>query len=93
MSEIEKLADAARQANCGRKIIPPWELLDRWERQRWLDSARAVLQAMREPSDETIGAAYERLDDANEKNEWAVEGSCSVRTAHRAMIDHLLAEP
>lgn len=44
----ERVAIAARQASSGRKIIPPWEMLDRWERERWLEVARAAIKTYRE---------------------------------------------
>lgn len=56
------------------------------------DVIRAVLQALREPSAEMIKAGYARLDQGNESDEWFSKGACTVRAAHIAMIDALLAD-
>ncbi len=51
---------------------------------------RAILTAMREPSDGMLSAAIR----ANNEFKWAVELPVSVRAtgAWQAMIDHLLSE-
>lgn len=44
-NEVDRLADAARQGASGRKILPPWHLIDRWEQERWREAVRYVLAA------------------------------------------------
>ena len=45
INDIDRLADAARHGASGRKILPPWHLIDRWDQERWREVIRYVLAA------------------------------------------------
>lgn len=58
---IERVAERLHQSFYGesvRGIAPPWHLLDRFERERWLIVARAAIEAMREPTEAIISASF-----------------------------------
>jgi len=44
-NETDYLADVARRAWHGRKILPAWHLVDRWEQQKWRQAIGAVQKA------------------------------------------------
>lgn len=57
MSEmIERVAKTLHKAHYerGRRIAPPWELIEKWDQEMWRISARAAIEAMREPTAEMI---------------------------------------
>lgn len=51
---------------------------------------RAVLAALREPSEEIVDAGYARLEN-HPSDEWSGR-DCSVRIAYIGMIDSILAD-
>lgn len=60
MSEmVERVAKALHKAHYerGRGLPPSWDAIDRFEREMWLFSARAAIEAMREPTRDMISAA------------------------------------
>lgn len=76
--DIERLAAAAQIGayEAGEGVPPPISGA----------AIRAILQALREPSEEVIAAGYEELDRDPETST-----RCAV-CVWQAMIDHLLAE-
>lgn len=63
-----------------------WDKAAPYERGRYRDVARAVLMAVREPTDEMDAAGFERLK-SNQQNP-SPEGTCSA--VYTAMIDAIL---
>lgn len=71
----------------GRAIAPAWRLLDRFEREPWLISARAAIAAMREPSDVMATAGFAAARDINRALLPIEE---ETKASWRAMIDAAL---
>lgn len=88
---IQQVAKALHRAHYerGRRLYPQgaWEALDRFERESWLYSARASIEAMREPTEEMVEeAAY--MDDHSGSS----VGQSLATRVYRAMIDAALSE-
>lgn len=83
---IERAAQAAREAENVRLggILPPWEQSTDETREAWRGIARAVLDAIREPSDAMLDAAC-RADGLPRPNPAAL-------IYWQAMIDAALGE-
>ena len=77
--------DVAREAALNGPH-PPWEKLD-FGQQRWIDDARAVLTAIREPSEAWVSAAMKIGDENNTVIAWG-----DYPEFWQAMIDAALAD-
>jgi hypothetical protein len=59
------------------------------ERAFWRYVARAAIEAMREPTEAMVGAAFDAVSHCDH---WHIDHNGDYRRAHRAMIDAALAE-
>lgn len=86
MTVVERLARRLFRAHyeAGRAIPPSWALLDRFDQERWLFSARAALAELRAPSDRMIEEGFQHTGDPC----WPE----NVKLAWQAMIDAALQE-
>lgn len=81
-SMVERVAKALHTAHYarGRGLGPSWGHIDRFEKEMWLFSARAAIEAMREPTIQMLLV-----------NDIPVGGDClSPKECWRAMIDEAL---
>lgn len=87
---IERVARAQHRAHYerGRRLYPDgaWELLDRFQRENWLFSARAAIEAMREPSEAMSTAGKHAVKGCDSTFERDI-----AETAYAVMIDAALS--
>lgn len=92
MTPIERAARTLARRSCppGGAAQFPYVSADEWEEKNWRDhipSARAVLEAIREPSGEMLGDVHDTLLYAAKGEELDI-----ARTVWDRMIDAALAE-
>lgn len=84
MSEmIRRMVTAYRASMYEQPVEIDWET-------RQHQAMAAAVEAMRQPTEAMISAAYARLDQGNDTKEWADDGACTITAAHKAMIDAAL---
>lgn len=98
MNMLEDIAKAIWDADqsFGRRIGRAWMQADDFERSRTLACARAVVEAMREPTEEMIVASASAYSAALAKRHGADASHVlfdDLRPALRAMIDAVLSQP
>lgn len=95
MTEIERLAKvlwSARASFADSKTCPAWEELGADAQEVYLMLVRAVLMALREPSDEMVDAAWRPYRHGNTKefDEIMKGENGTIRSYLRSMIDYIL---
>lgn len=97
MTEIERLATALALADANLAPIGiPARLFETMEiemQDRYRQRVRAILQAMREPSEGMVDAGENPFDWGPPGFTDMPGGEATARKVWRAMIDHILAAP
>jgi hypothetical protein len=83
---VERVARALFEEEWDDKSSEPWERAEEDERAAWRKSARAAIEAMREPTGVMIAQGSWASDGRNEI------GSTGAKNAWRKMIDAALTD-